>query len=410
MKKAPGIPFFIGSRLLLLFAAFVLCYSFIVNHVYLMGMDEATSYYMSTEAELVMQSYETGEPVMENIEGYREYYWPGQLPQKYQQMFPDHHDKLNQLLMVNSSDMVTFLLPGGLTTIELYVVHILPDVEPTDQGSMSVRQMQLVAGVSALLALIAMSAWFIYRLVSATMVLSRWAAQLNSDKPDSFTLPEKGLHFKELHQLAQKLAASAKKVAEVSQREQQFLRSLSHELRTPIAVTSAALDILDKKNIESTTVKLTAKIRRATTTMRSLTETILWLWREPEQNQTLSEQKVHPVVEQALDDNQYLLKRKNVVVENRLPPELTVKVDKTLLNIVCNNLVRNAFQYCDDGKVVIIGDQRGLVIGNGYAKNSEISPGFGLGLLIVRRIADNYGWQIEINDKDGTFELAIRFD
>lgn len=410
IDKRPSISSFIASRLLILFAAFVLCYSFLVNHVYLWGIDEATSFYMEAEAEIVLQSYRTGEPIADSITGFREYYWPGQLPQKYRQMFVEHDTALNHLLLSQGDGLAIYMLPFGDSTVELYAVHILPDVTASDETSTSIRKLLLQVAITTLIALILMSAWVVYRLVNATMVLSRWAARLSSEDPQTQTLPETGLRFKEMYFLAQRLAGSFARVAEVNQKEQIFLRSLSHELRTPIAVTTAALDVLDKKVSEPATTKLTARIRRASNSMRSLTETILWLWREPEDDGQKHQTPLLPVIEQALADNQYLLKGKEIEVDNKVEPALVLNVDKTLLTIVCNNLVRNAFQYCDEGRVCLLADDRGLAIGNSYTEQSESqSQGFGLGLLIVQRIADNYGWQLVFEAKDGQFELAIRF-
>lgn len=408
MKNKPGIAFYITSRLLALFAIFVVGYSYIANHLYLWGMDEATVFYMSAEADIVLEQYQQGDDIEEHIDGFREYYWPDSLPNKYQQQFNPLDNDLNRLFLHQAQDSVIYMMPLGENSLELYVVHILPNVSAADESTEPVRKMLIQIALVTLLGVVIIAVWFVYRLVSAVMSLSQWASKLSAEDDNSLTIPPQSMPFKELEFLAQRLSESFVTLAKFNEREQQFLRSLSHELRTPIAVTGAALDVLDKKAPESMT-KLLARIRRASNTMRSLTETILWLWREPEGEKQGQIVLLHKVVEQALNDNQHLLKSKQVEVDNQIAQGSSFEIDETLLLIVCNNLIRNAFQHCDEGKVSIIDDSNSLTVINPVGEQDSVTAGFGLGLLIVQRIVDNYGWQLEVKSQDDVFAITVSF-
>jgi signal transduction histidine kinase len=65
-----------------------------------------------------------------------------------------------------------------------------------------------------------------------------------------------------------------------TEREKIFVRCLSHELRTLMAVTSAALDILDKKELNPDTQSKIKKIRDANSKMISISDTLLNIWQE----------------------------------------------------------------------------------------------------------------------------------
>ncbi|MCJ8267885.1 MAG: HAMP domain-containing histidine kinase, partial [Psychrosphaera sp.] len=405
MSNSRSITTFITTRLLLLFGAFIVCYSFIVNHVYLWGMDETTEYYMFTEAQIIMESYQSPDVITQQEPGFREYYWPQQLPQSYKEQFPAYISSINRTLMITTERSAIYLLPVSFgldeLAVDIYVVHILPDVDAADGGSGKIRQLLIILAVATLALLLLMIGWFVYRLVNATLALSLWAEQLNSDNHSSLAVPDKTRYFAELNHVAQKLRASFSELAEFNRREQQFLRSLSHELRTPIAVISAALDVLDKKNKDQGLAKLVGKIRRASNTMRALTETILWLWRDPSAQGASGNILIKPIIEQSIIDNQYLLKNKTVSIDNQLGEGLAFVVDKTLLTIICNNLIRNAFQYCDEDTVVITAGDNLICINN--TCSSEIDTlldadyGFGLGLLIVQRIVDSHECQLHID-------------
>ncbi len=417
MSKNRSITAFITTRLLLLFGAFIVCYSIIANHVYLWGMDEATEYYMFAEAEIVMDNHQSPEAIIQTVAGFREYYWPQQLPQSYKEQFPAYISSINQSMMIANEHSVIYLLPVSFDSnelqVDLYVVHILPDVDPTQAGSARIRQLLIMLGVATLALLLLMIGWFVFRLANATVALSLWAEQLNSDNHNSLMVPDNARYFTELNHVAQKLRASFSELAEFNRREQQFLRSLSHELRTPIAVTSAALDVLDKKNKDAGLPKLLGKIRRASNTMRALTETILWLWRDPSAVGQGADISIKPIIEQSIIDNQYLLKNKTVNIDSQLTEELTFNIDKTLLTIICNNLIRNAFQYCDDDCVVITASEHFICISNSCSNEVASSPdadyGFGLGLLIVQRIVDSHQWQLHIDKQAQTFAVKVMF-
>jgi signal transduction histidine kinase len=94
--------------------------------------------------------------------------------------------------------------------------------------------------------------------------------------------------------------------------------------------------------------------------------------------------------------------------------------------VLVGNLLRNAFSYTDRGEVEVVIDADGVVIrdtGVGIAPErlgeidrpfvrgeSAQRGGHGVGLSIVRRLSDRFGWPVRIESEPGVgTRVEIRF-
>jgi signal transduction histidine kinase len=120
-----------------------------------------------------------------------------------------------------------------------------------------------------------------------------------------------------------------------------------------------------------------------------------------------------------------LLDGKPVELQIDLAPSLTSTIPAGVLNIVLSNLIGNAFAHAQDGTIAITTNNGRLQISNRaacvdsvtaqrlrdepYAKR-EGSAGFGLGLVIVKRLSERFGldlnWRIEYSTATASFLLS----
>jgi len=283
---------------------------------------------------------------------------------------------------------------------DLYVVtHIqerLLTVEERNAFGQQFRQIFYLSGIYLLFVLIVV--WFYNRRINHyTQKLADWADGLSLNQ---LSQPHPDFRYLELKRIAEQLTHAFQRIASLLEREHQFLRHASHELRTPIAITRANLDLLDKIGVPQPLARATDRIRRANHTMQQLTETLLWLSRENETPPCIHALKVDQLLEQLIDELSYLLQDKPEVSLQRQYPEQSAALllPETPLRIVLSNLLRNAFQYTCEGEIVIALQADKVVIQN--CANVELAVSsdtrFGLGLMLVERICQRLNWQLEL--------------
>jgi signal transduction histidine kinase len=231
----------------------------------------------------------------------------------------------------------------------------------------------------------------------------------------------------EVQELADALARYSERLSEFIAREREFTRDASHELRSPLTVIhiSAELLLADER-LSDANRRAAERIRRAANDMDELTSAFLLLARESEAGLPSSALCVNDVVAEELARAQLLAEGKPI--ESRLVASHRLHLDspERVLAVLVGNLLRNAFSYTDRGEVEVTIDAHGVVIrdtGVGIAPEqlaeiyrpfsrgaSTRRGGFGVGLSIVRRLSDRFGWPIRIDSQPGVgTRIEIRF-
>ena len=238
--------------------------------------------------------------------------------------------------------------------------------------------------------------------------LSYWLDNLKEDQPPS-PLPT-DIPNDEIGQVSKSLFSALERISHANDREKQFLRNASHELRTPIAIIRNSLDVVEfkRQNDKCDIDALLTRIRRASDTMKSVTEAILWLATENYSPPARSAVDLKKLTQDVVDDNQTLLASKNIKINLKTDAFEPIDIEEVLLRITYDNLVRNAFQHSSDGEITIRSfEKTGLEITNSHqgfhqsdgelCKTTMQSGGFGLGLALVYKISNKMHWDFSFS-------------
>ena len=283
---------------------------------------------------------------------------------------------------------------------DLYVVsdydsNLMSDEEKEEFDSQFFRVFYLSGGYLFVMLLVV---WFYNRRVSRhTQKLADWAEALTLETI-SQTRPD--FRYVELNRIAEQQQAAFERIASLLEREHQFLRHASHELRTPIAVIRANMELLDKIGVPEALNRPVDRVRRANHAMLQLTETLLWLSRENETAPTQRDVQIDDLLDDLTEELGYLLQDKSVDILRQYAADLPlIPLPEIPLRIVLSNLLRNAFQYTDEGDVLLEVTADRLVIENREhgELNIDSDQSFGLGLMLVKRICDRLGWSLELH-------------
>jgi signal transduction histidine kinase len=231
----------------------------------------------------------------------------------------------------------------------------------------------------------------------------------------------------EVQELADALVTYSERLDEFVARERQFTRDASHELRTPLTVIRISAELLlSDERLSEAGRRAAERIRRAAGDMDSVTSAFLLLARESERGLPASPVCINDVVAEELARARLLAEGKPI--ESRLTATHVLHVDapEKVLEILVGNLLRNAFSYTERGEVEVSIDEQGVVIrdtgvgmdaarlaeaGRPFARgDSARRGGHGVGLSIVRRLSDRFGWPVRIESEPGVgTRVEIRF-
>jgi len=215
----------------------------------------------------------------------------------------------------------------------------------------------------------------------------------------------------EVGQLAQALDDYSSRLTEVVQRDREFNADVSHELRTPLAVIRGATELLlTRPDLDPKVLQRLQRIQRAEQQCTDLIGSLLLLSRN-ERGQGSS--NVARVAEQLLDSHRAQLGGKPLELLVEGDRELVIDAPESALSVALGNLIGNAVKYSQEGSVrVVVTGNRVEVIDSGPGLSEEDaaklfqrgyrgthaghSQGGGIGLSIVSRLCDLYGWQVNV--------------
>ena len=212
------------------------------------------------------------------------------------------------------------------------------------------------------------------------------------------SLPQQ--EYAELKAIVDALDNSILQLQEAQQRELNFLRFASHELRTPVAICQSSFEILALQQGELTGPTLYAS--QATNQMKSLIETLLWLTNKECSSLEKENVALSPLLASIIDEQQRVHGHEQKI--QLFSDDTCLPVQLHPLKIILSNLLRNSIEH---GGMDISITQDGYYVEITNSYNSNGHHGFGLGLLLVKRLANQLGWIFTSSSKNNLFTARL---
>jgi len=195
-----------------------------------------------------------------------------------------------------------------------------------------------------------------------------------------------------------------------------FIHDTTHELNTPLSSILANIEMIDPTAMKEGDRRRLERIGVAARTVSTLYEDLKFLTLErhrPVRDEPLA---LDRLLKERLDYFEVLLRSKELTLETDIEP-VAIQADRRLLARLIDNLLSNAIKYNRRGGRIEVtlrpGSLRIADTGVGideealeqiferYRRFDSSEGGFGLGLDIVKRIADRYGFVIGIRSRKG---------
>ena len=281
-----------------------------------------------------------------------------------------------------------------------------------------------VVPLSLVLVLIYVFAWMSYRqsrdAISPVISLAHIV--------ESFDFKKQGLAELDLSELRQTTDSDVAKLIDALdhfterlelfiERERNFTRDASHELRTPLAVIKSSLALLHKRSdYQPNEQRSLQTIESTLRDMEGLIDTLLLLAREESSPLPEDDVLINDLLSNLIEQVGRAVTNDKISVEIEQNCLLSVPAAEKVLSILLTNLLRNAFSYTQAGTVCITIDENRVTIadtGIGMEQKQlkqvfepvyrvqETQNGHGLGLTIVKRLCNRFGWKLKIRSKPG---------
>lgn len=260
--------------------------------------------------------------------------------------------------------------------------------------------------------------WLSGRIIAPVTRLARQVKRLRLD--GEHVAPSTEYARDEVGDLAKTFDEYVQRLQAFAQRERQFTSDVSHELRTSVAIMRSTVELLlsEHETSEPTRQRL-RRLEEAVRQMGELITVFLILAREPQplEQEAFEMCAVEPVLRNVLDIRQASLERKGLTIQIAINGKPEVRAPETVLAVALGDLLDNAIAYTEQGGISVTLDAHGVTITDtgvgmsgrvqphiferGYRGHKAISDGAGLGLYIVKRLCERYGWKIEVDSTEG---------
>ena len=216
---------------------------------------------------------------------------------------------------------------------------------------------------------------------------------------------------------------SANREVALARQHRNFLLSITHELKSPLAAIRLILETLNKRELSREKLeRLCSNGLRDAARLQTLVEDLLLAARLEDNWRPLPEPvDLRPLVQECIASLQtrFPASRFQMQIKQDLPP---LQADKSGIQAVLQNLLENAIKYSPEGAIIAISvDQQagkfvlkvadqGIGIPNGEKEavfqkfyrigNEEVrkTTGTGLGLYIVKQVVQAHGGTIVVSD------------
>ncbi len=245
---------------------------------------------------------------------------------------------------------------------------------------------------------------------------------IQSDKP--LDLPQTDI--KEFNQLNSVFDSMTSKMRNDYLNLKEFSENAAHEIQTPLAIIRSKADLLiQQKHLNKESLSLIKSINEATTRLFKLNQGLLLISKI--ENQIFHEKRpisLKKIAEDGLDNYKEIMLLKKITVEMEATDDAMVEMNEVLAEVLISNLLSNAVRFnIDRGFIKCHIDNMFFIISNSgiplttnpenlfrrFHKASDNPQSVGLGLSIVKMIADTYGMQVSYTCIDATHEIKLRY-
>jgi len=205
-----------------------------------------------------------------------------------------------------------------------------------------------------------------------------------------------------------------------------FTENASHEIQTPLAVINSKLELLiQSENFSEQQVQYIQHIQAETSRLSKLNQSLLLLTKiDNQQFKHTEEVDIGKIAAKQLNNYEELIAAKGITLTKDIAGDCIVSMNEIMAEVLVANLITNAIKHnIDNGTISVAVNNKKLAVANTgpvlegdpaamferFKKDKVNSDSLGLGLSIVKKITEQYGFAVAYSYAGKIHTVSIDF-
>lgn len=204
-----------------------------------------------------------------------------------------------------------------------------------------------------------------------------------------------------------------------------FTENASHEIQTPLAIIKSRLELLSQSDVSEDQMNMIQSVYEATNRLSKLNQSLILLTKIDNLQFGESEEvNMSNLINLHISNYEELIAAKLISIKKHIQDNVKIEMNETLAEILVSNLITNAIKHnIDNGiiEITLTGDRftisntgnplqsKASELFERFKKDEVSSESLGLGLSIVKKICERYGFTVKYNYSDLLHTITFNF-
>jgi signal transduction histidine kinase len=306
--------------------------------------------------------------------------------------------------------------------VDYYRVDLIKSTTPTDKLVERVTLMMTIMVILFLAGIFSLNRFIFANLWKDFFTALNKLKTFNAEKGAIIAHESDVQEFNELNIVLENITD---RLSKDYQNLREYTDHTTHELQTPLAIIKSKIELLlQSENLQKSELEYISDISKNADHLSRLNSTLALITRiENQQYKKKSEINLASLIDRQLEMLKELIELREILIRKKvLNPDIIVHMDHGLANMLIINLLKNAIVHnLDEGIIEIELLENQLIFRNSgpetrlepeklfdrFYRDSKKSDSFGLGLSLVNKICEYYGFTVKYDYKNNLHSFTL---